>query len=163
MAIFGTIEQVKEQMVDHPLLKKGIAFLQDYNLAEVFASVSEGKGQKVVIEEGALVANFMAYTSKEPQDTKYEGHRKYTDIQFIFEGEELFGISSLDEVTEDDAFNVEKDIYFPKVARGSEVVLKKGICCVVFPGELHAPAIKLGQCQTVKKVVIKVDEPQWAI
>ncbi len=131
-------------------LKAGYEFLQRDDLA----SLPVGKmplpdGLTVLVQE---------YTSKIPENCRFESHDKFFDIQYVVSGEEMFGLANRSDLEEDGAYNPEKDITFykePAVSGG--VLLKAGDFIVVPPEDAHKPGLMVaGKQAPVKKLVIKV-------
>ena len=85
-----------------------------------------------------------------------EAHRKYLDIQYILEGQEVVGLAPTDTLTPDGPFNEEKDkgMY---VGHNQPTVIEAGWCYVVFPEDAHAPGTHLEQPNSFRKLVIKLE------
>jgi len=155
MAIFGSLGVLQEQVSDSYLFE-GISFLMNTDLGEIFKRVSPDNKEVVEIDGKNVYAIFQEYDTKLPEAVKMEGHEKYIDIQFIYEGNEQIDICGLNEITESDEYNDEKDIYFPEVSSYSSMVLNAGYGAILFPEDIHGPARCIGTPGRVKKVVIKV-------
>ena len=155
MAIFGTLGVLQEQVSDSSLFE-GISFLMNADLGEIFKKVSPGNKEVVEIDGKNVYAIFQEYDTKLPEEVKMEGHEKYIDIQFIYEGGEQIDVCGLNEITEGVEYNDEKDIYFPKVSSYSSMVLNKGYGAIIFPEDIHGPSRCIGNPSRVKKVVVKV-------
>ena len=100
------------------------------------------------------------YAMVQEYDTKecgnWECHRNYIDIQFIVSGEEIIGWDNISEIPEGVEYNAEKDCsIFPKEG-GTDIVMKAGTYCVLFPHDLHKPGMKYKNIEKVKKVVVKI-------
>ena len=63
---------------------------------------------KVVLVPGRLWINVMAYTPKSADETAAEVHRKYIDLQYTFEGNELMGL--VNKVTPTGDYDAVKDV-----------------------------------------------------
>ena len=95
---------------------------------------------------------------RQPEDCPFEAHRKYFDIQYVAEGEEVFGYEPLDNLTPAMEYDKERDlIFYEEPDQSSSIVLKAGDFAIVPPEDGHAPRrmTKNGACQ-VKKIVVKV-------
>ena len=84
-----------------------------------------------------------------------EAHRKYMDIQYVVEGEEIMGWAPLEQLQLVGEFNEEGDIgrydgqwEFIRIAAGN--------CYVVFPEDGHLPSGHLDTPCHVKKIVLKM-------
>ncbi len=156
MALFGKLDVLAAQAPQHALLKEGIKFLQTVNMAEMFAKTSPGNNHKVEIKGTDLFAIFQAYDSRPLSALKFEGHKKYIDIQFIYSGEEFIGVAGLDQISEAAEYNAEKDIHLSKVARYSNWLMLPGDGAILFPEDMHAPCMAIDQPVAVQKVVVKI-------
>ena len=137
---------------------------------EIYTSISErlAKGLRLLIETDFSVLEpgryevdgndlyFMvqSYQSKEKNDTP-EAHKKYIDIQYLLEGEELIGVGALSDMTEEVTANPDSDfcLYHGPL---SYVKLGNGYFTVLFPQDAHAPGIAVDIPAAVRKVVVKV-------
>lgn len=84
-----------------------------------------------------------------------EAHRKYMDIQYIVEGEEVMGYAPLEQLQLVDEFNEEGDIGRYD-GNWQFIRIPAGFCYVVFPEDGHLPSGHLEQPQHVKKIVLKM-------
>ncbi len=112
----------------------------------------------VPIDGEEIYANVQSYTTMTPEDCPFEAHRKYFDIQYVAEGEEVFGYEPLDNLTPAMKYDEERDlIFYEEPDQSGSIVLKAGDFAIVPPEDGHAPRrmTKNGACQ-VKKIVVKV-------
>lgn len=107
----------------------------------------EGKHLYVAVSE---------YKAKEKADTRYESHRKYIDIQYVIQGEEIIGHTSLDNVKVVEPYNEEKDIAFYEYDGGDYSTATPKNFFIFFPDDAHRPSISAGDTTMVKKLVVKV-------
>jgi biofilm protein TabA len=156
MALFGTLDVLAKQVADHALLKQGIQYLKSVDMKEMFADVTPGNNKKVEIKGKELFAIYQTYDSKPLSALKFEGHKRYIDIQFIFSGEEFIGVAGLGQITQPDAYNDEKDIHLSKVGRYSNWLMLPGEAAILYPEDMHAPCMAVNEPVAVKKVVVKV-------
>lgn len=145
--ITDKLENIKLYLTINPRFSKALEYLQNTNLKEI-------ENGKYKIENDEIFAIVQEYMTKDKNECKLEGHKNYIDIQYIISGEELIGISTLEnqeKVTvnkEDDYTFYEGESYFIK--------LKEGMFAIFFPDDLHMPSIKVEATKSVKKIVIKV-------
>ena len=64
------------------------------------------------IDGTKIYASVSEYTTKEYEDAKFEGHRKYIDIQYIVSGTESIEMADISKVTANTDYNENKDIEF---------------------------------------------------
>lgn len=128
-------------------LAKGLRLLKETD----FSSMEPGRYE---VDGNELYFMVQSYQSKEKNDTP-EAHKKYIDIQYILEGEELIGVGGLSEMTEEVTANPESDYW---LYHGSLSYLKisSGYFAVFFPQDAHAPGIAAAEPAPVKKIVVKV-------
>ena len=107
----------------------------------------EGKHLYIAVSE---------YNSKDKSETRYESHKKYIDIQYVIEGEELIGLTTLDKVEVDEPYNEEKDIAFYTFGGGNYIKATPKKFLIFFPNNVHRPSIKTGESIPVKKAVVKI-------
>lgn len=124
-----------------------LLFLQKYRLRQKKTVEIDGKN---------VYAIFQEYDTKLHDNAKLEGHRKYADVQFIYEGAEIIGMCDLKDLDGGADYNDEKDIFFCKSKKLSHVILGAGEGAILYPEDLHAPCMCIGEQKRVKKIVFKV-------
>lgn len=155
MAIFGTISTLEAQACNKKY-GKVFEFLRNHDLAAEFAGMQPGDKKTVVIDDDNK-AIFQVYKTKIHALAKLEGHRKFTDVQYIFEGQEIIGCSDIKNIVEEPEYNEEKDIFFTHATKQlSHVVLSEGEAAILTPEDLHAPCMMVGEQKVAKKIVFKV-------
>lgn len=96
------------------------------------------------------------YFGKQKPDALYEAHKKYVDIQYVIEGEEIMGLTTLDKVTVKEPYNEEKDIAFYDFDGGDYLKASPEKFFLFFPEDVHRPSITTGDSVLIKKIVVKV-------
>ena len=95
------------------------------------------------------------YNTIPVSEEKLEAHRKYIDVQFVYEGNEYiaFAIKNNQEVYAE--YNKEEDF---ELFNGDFSLIKfnKGMFSIFFPDDLHAPGVYKFKTDKVTKVVVKV-------
>lgn len=95
---------------------------------------------------------------------RWEGHRRYADIQLLLSGEERIGYAPAEVLEPETAYSEEADILFFKDAEGKErelqersLLLHPGEFALFFPQDAHRPCIaSSGSEAAVRKAVVKV-------
>lgn len=107
------------------------------------------------IDEDNIFALISEYETKTESEGKLEAHRKYIDVQYVIEGEELMGYAPLGDQSILEPYKEENDIIFYK---GEKVFIKvtEGMFAIFFPEDVHMPGIQIEKKSPVKKLVIKV-------
>ncbi|TKG94596.1 DUF386 domain-containing protein [Puteibacter caeruleilacunae] len=156
MAIIGTLKEVKAQCCAQPLIQKGIDYLLETNLKEVFDSIPAGEVKKVELEGDSLFAVFQKYDSKPTDDVWFEAHRKYIDIQYIWDGSEEIWVAPIEEIQDEKPYEEENDFHLMKAKSHSVLTMNPGYASVLFPNDLHAPGLRIDGAQPICKIVVKV-------
>jgi len=124
-------------------------FLKTVNLKELPLGKQELEGEHLFI-------SVAAYYGKQKTDALYETHKKYVDIQYVIEGEEIIGLTTLDKVTVKEPYNQEKDIAFYDFDGGNYLKASPEKFFLFFPEDVHRPFITTGDSVLIKKIVVKV-------
>lgn len=125
----------------------------DYISKLDFPNLKVGK-YKVSSDFYYTVQEYKAFDENEAQ---YESHRKYIDIQWVYEGAERLYVTDINGLFPSDNYNEEKDvIHYYGTNSLSAMMMQPGSCAILFPKDAHKPAsfLKNGGC--VKKVVGKL-------
>ena len=128
---------------------KAFTFLKDSDLTGMpLGRVALGDG---------MYANMDEYQPKDHENTCFEAHRKYIDIQSIVFGNELIGLTGLNNMTTTEPFDESKDIEFGTATTGTVLRAAPGRFFLFFPNDAHRPCMKDGNDDTkVRKIVVKV-------
>jgi len=111
---------------------------------------------KYPIIEGEVTAIFSEYNSKEPENAKWEAHRKFIDLQYVISGEEKMGVMPLADAKNAGEYNAEKDVIFYGENDGPLYLANPENYFLFFTTDLHRPGVKAGDSVPVKKLVIKI-------
>jgi YhcH/YjgK/YiaL family protein len=91
----------------------------------------------------------------DPNKTISEAHKKYIDIQFMIDGEEIIGVAPFScEKTETEA-KPENDVWFYD-CKTEPLTLFKNSFMVLYPNDLHCPGVAVNGAKACHKVVVKV-------
>jgi len=129
-------------------MAKAIEFLQTADLK----NMANGK---YAIDGDNVVASISGYNTKTPDQAKWEAHKQYIDIQYIIEGSETMGYSQLADMSETEAYKVEKDVSFFE-GEGNYIKVQSPMFVIFYPHDVHRPSLIIGKSRLVKKIVIKV-------
>ena len=107
------------------------------------------------IDGDNIFALISEYQTKAELEGKLEAHKKYIDVQYVIEGEELMGYVPLGDQQILEPYTEDNDIIF---YNGEKVFVKlsEGMFAIFFPEDIHMPGISTGEISEVKKLVIKV-------
>jgi YhcH/YjgK/YiaL family protein len=120
------------------------------------ASLKELPMGKQELEGEHLFISVAEYYGKQKSDALYESHKKYIDIQYVIEGEEIMGLTTLDKVSVKEPYSEEKDIAFYDFDGGDYLKATPEKFFLFFPEDVHRPSITTGDSILIKKIVVKV-------
>lgn len=111
---------------------------------------------KYVVNENVIV-NRQRYIGKDFKDAAPETHKKYIDLQIVLRGREAFGYAHINNPSLKvvSPYNEEKDIEKYTVKDEALYEMTERSFALVFPEDVHRPAIKLDE-HFIEKVVIKI-------
>lgn len=133
-------------------VKLGLEYLKNTD----FSKVENGK---YILWGKEVFAIIQDYTSKPQSEGDFEAHKKYTDIQYIIEGDELIGVSDIENFSQITDYDEGKDIVFlaPKNDVKLDFIhLKEKDFAIFTPKDAHKPSLAVESPSRVKKVVVKV-------
>lgn len=147
--IFDSLATPDPHATLSPRLEAGLAWLRALDPA-----TPDGR---YPIEGDDVFALVQTYETGPSTEKRFESHRKFLDIQYVFEGEErmLHAPARLLEV--ETPYDDPTDILFyaePKYA--SSLLVRTGDFTVFHPGDAHKPGCMAGARHRVRKVVVKV-------
>ena len=126
-----------------------------YNFLNSFDSAEYADG-RYELADGVYV-NIETYETQERKDRRFEFHKKYIDVQYIVEGEELITLARIEELTLQDGYDHQRDIAFYQTSvKGKDNYVGKGQFLVIETGVAHMPCVCVNEKQTVRKVVVKI-------
>ena len=131
------------------------------NFAEAFDWLRSGAHEKLAagrhtVRGDHLIAIVDEYTPKPLTDQSiWEAHRRYCDIQYMARGTERHGFAVLGQVAETTPYDSGRDVAF--YSAGTDfVTLFPGIFTIYTPRDVHAPGLAAPEVQAVRKIVMKV-------
>lgn len=124
-------------------------FLKTSNLIKIGTGKYEleGKDLYVIVDE---------YTTRNEEDSSFEAHRRYIDIQYIVDGEEKIGIAALENTKEITPYDNFKDITFLTSNQNNYRIASPERFFVFFPEDAHRPCVKTSENIRIRKVVVKI-------
>jgi YhcH/YjgK/YiaL family protein len=147
--IFDKIENQGIYKSIHPSFEKAFDFLNSTDLENAELG-------KHIIDGDNVFAIIMEYTTQEESECKSETHKKYIDIQYMVEGEELVGLKTLHDEIPTTPYNKEGDFMFYTLPSLPKLILKKQHFGIFFPDDIHLTMLKVDVPKKLRKVVIKV-------
>ena len=132
----------------HPRLDKALDLIND---KDFIASVGD---EKIRLEGDALYAFRNEYTTVPYEETFFEAHKKYLDLQMVISGQERCGIA--DPAGLGEAFEQRGDFWGYHGEAEQSVILRPDNFMVVFPGDAPRLKICVDQPESVTKIVFKI-------
>jgi biofilm protein TabA len=131
-------------------IQRGLEVLKDEKL-------STKKDGRYEIDGDNLYYIVQRYTTKPIKEGRLEAHKKYIDIQFAAEGEEVVGHCLLGRLDVEEPYDEAKDVVFYEAPENiSTIKLSEGMFCILFPQDGHMPGCHLAGPSKILKVVVKV-------
>lgn len=119
-------------------------------------SLADGKYD--IIKDGEMYAMVQSYKTKPISDGRYEGHRRYIDVQYVICGCESIFVSEISKFKTDAPYDHCRDIeFFSDVDGGCELVLSDGDFAVFYPNDIHKPGMTYKSESDIKKIVVKIE------
>jgi YhcH/YjgK/YiaL family protein len=129
-------------------IQLGLKYLKETDLSKLEPGKYEIDGTNVY-----AVAS--SYESRTMDQLKWESHRKYIDIQYIYEGSEKMGYAHISQMDSSVEYNETKDVEFFK-GSGDLVTVNANNFAIFFPEDVHAPNMAVDTPSPIKKVLIKI-------
>lgn len=130
-------------------IEKAIKYIEKYG--------ENAKDGIVELDGENLYISFQSYTTQERENCKYESHKKYIDLQYIIDGEEIIAVTTPGLVSVSTPYSEEKDVmFYDDLVDGQEFYLTKGQYIILDPLDVHMPKIKMNEACKVKKAVAKI-------
>lgn len=149
--IVAKLERAVEQTVLTPAMERAFRFLNDSRSK----TLAEGR---IEIDGDRVYALVQSYETKKGGAPTFEAHRRYIDIQYLTDGEEVIGWAPLEKMTVTVPYDAAKDAVLGTAAAGdvTPVLLRAGELAVLYPSDAHAPKQSAGGPAKVAKIVVKV-------
>ncbi|MGQ8337463.1 YhcH/YjgK/YiaL family protein [Sunxiuqinia sp. A32] len=126
----------------------------DFLSATDFQNIEPGKYE---LDGESLYANVDQYRTRDEEDTRFETHNKYADIQYLIKGKEYIGVVELSKMQKAMfPYNKEKDITFYSSSENNYRLADSSRFFIFLPDDAHRPCLKVDDNLEVKKIVVKV-------
>ncbi len=144
MVVVDLSKEIKD-----PVIRKCIDFLKENGGAEIAPG-------KHFLENSDIYVNVSEYTTKQMEDSGWEAHKKYADLQVLLTGEELIMVTDLEKMNLGNYH--EASDYLECSGEMSEAVkVDKDTCVLLLPEDAHMPSVCIArQPVKVKKAVCKI-------
>ena len=115
-------------------------------------SVSSGRHD---IDGDHVYVNVLNYDTKDEAECVWEAHRKYLDLHYIINGQEMIALSHISNMHVGE-YEDESDYVHVIGDTDSKIFIKHGSVILLYPDDVHKTAIS-GFCSSkIKKCVFKI-------
>ena len=129
-----------------------MALALDYLQKTDFSRVKPGRYEL----DGDRVYALVQHRETRPRKgSLWEAHRRYIDIQHVFDGLELMGYANIAALKVAEEYDESKEAVMLR-GKGDFVTVPAGTFVIFFPEDAHMPSVALKASASVKKVVVKV-------
>ena len=142
-----------ERRVLPAVLIRGLEYLRDTDFYKL-------EPRRYEIDGTTIFALVQEYQPVPKGEKKPEAHRKYLDIQYVFQGSEIICYSFENPVNEvlEDRLAEQDLLFFKSVQNEMDLILTQGMYVILFPQDIHRPGCRYGEGGRVKKVVVKISK-----
>ena len=127
---------------------KAFAFLKEHDLDQLAPG-------KYPIDGDEVYAMVTENPTKDMDQTNWESHRKYVDLQYVIRGKEKIGVAPVAKATVTREYDDAKDLANYK-SEGKFYVARPGTFFLFFPQNAHRPNVKVDGSEKDKKIVVKI-------
>jgi len=111
--------------------------------------------ERIDIDGDRLYAFVLEYTTKPPEQSLWEAHRKYCDIQLMISGTECMAWNNVEQMNVTQPYAADKDAVFLD-GTGTTLTVPAGMFTFFAPQDAHMCCLANGTPSTVRKIVVKV-------
>ena len=145
--ILDTLANAARYAGMHPGFARAFEFLATTD----FRALAPGRHE---IDADRLYVSIDHKDGRGEEGARLEAHRRYIDIQYTIEGDELIGWMPLAKCQAPDApFDEKKDVVLFADRPTTWVAVPPGSVAIFFPHDAHAPLAGLGR---MKKAIVKI-------
>lgn len=155
MAVYGKLDDILEQKIFNGKIKRGLEYLSGLN-KNFLSDNPQGYVEKIGISGRDIYAVHQVYKTKPVKQARFEAHREYIDLQYVWQGQEIISITGRENLIILTPYDKQKDIQFFKYFSATSLIMKPGMLAILYPHDAHAPCINLKRQQLVRKTVVKV-------
>ncbi len=150
--IYGNIKD----LADYPMLRSHSIWYQAFEAIQALPrkpklGITELLGKDMFL-------NIMKYDTVKPEDSRFEAHRRYVDLQFSLGGAERIEWKRASELIAHGEYDKEKDLQFYQADSPQAFVdMLPGYFSIYFPSDAHRPKVHIPGKANVFKLVVKID------
>ena len=148
--IFDRLNNCEQYYSLNDKFKIAFEFLKNTDLKTIKDGSYEISGKEIY-------ANVQTLKTKNPEQKKWEVHRKYIDIQYVIQGQEKMGYGILEDFNQVlEKYDDEKDVEFLNGEKFNFVNVNEGDFVIFYPNDVHAPMLSVQDDVEIKKVIVKI-------
>ena len=162
MAIFGKLTDLQKQFGNINELDLVFSYLRQAIISNTevntrICSMNLDQYEKIEITS-EIFAIEQSYYTRQSEESLFESHIKYIDIQFLISGEETIEVVHTDLLEVDSGYNEDGDYSLYKAnPNSSKIIMQKGGLAIFFPEDGHMPGVQTNKAsQQVFKTVVKI-------
>lgn len=161
MALFGPIAQLSRILAHDPRFQSGFRYIERCLTpgsaeSDRLLGMAADAVEEIQLEEGSVTFD-QVYATRDRADCFFESHRKYIDIQFVLEGEEVIDVIPIGALAVTKPYREEKDVIkYADTREGSRLRIRAGEAAIFFPEDGHMPGQFAEKAALVRKTVVKV-------
>jgi YhcH/YjgK/YiaL family protein len=106
------------------------------------------------IEGTSLFALVQEYNTKSKEQSFWESHRRYIDLQYVAQGVEGMGYANINTLQQGE-YDTARD-FLPLQGAGDVVTLRSGSFVLLFPEDGHMPGLAIPDPMPARKIVVKI-------
>lgn len=147
--IFDKLENISKykQISDH--LATAVEFIQSGALAKLPNGSHPIEGKNVYV-------NIFEYDTLPEDKVIWEGHRAYTDLHIVLDGEEKIYCNDETAMNAETEYDSTDDFVRFEGNANASFEMDRTVFLVTFPGEVHKPKVILQTTGHVRKAVVKI-------
>lgn len=131
-----------------PRIKQAFDFLRQTDLAALTSGRHEIDGPE-------LYANVQGFATRPAAEGRWEAHRRYLDLHYVFEGGERIGYAPAGSL-DPGPYDAAGDFMLLTGEAGVLVPVPSGSFMLLWPDEAHMPGLAVGDPAPLRKVVVKI-------
>ncbi len=149
--IYDSLKNCDRYTAVHESFEKAFQFIKKAEEEKLPEGRYELEGDK-------LYAFIQRYTSKLENESSFEAHKNYIDIQYILSGVEVMQFADIQAFTPSCDYDAERDVvFFDDFEKAGTVVVREGEYGIFFPSDAHKPGMCFAKNPAeVCKIVVKV-------
>ena len=162
MAAFGRLDNIQQHYSYIKELDVVFEYLRNaientHEIHKRIMALDCDQYEKVELSED-IFAIEQSYVTRVPEESFFESHQKYVDVQFMVQEQEAMKVQHIDKLTQTAEYNTEDDYTKYDVnVQSSELVIEAGSLALFFPYDGHMPAMQVQNTpQRIYKTVVKI-------